>query len=64
MGQDLGGRDQDFVKEMMAQDRESNEEVTDSKDVPDITKMRDGKNIKKMENVINSTKNGHKSEVR
>ena len=58
MGQDLGEGDRDSVEVMMAQGEQSDEVVTDSKDVPEFTKMGNGENDNKMENVNNSTKNG------
>ena len=49
---------------MMAEGEQSDEVVTDFRDVPNITKMGDGFNVTKMEVFENSTKNGHNSEVR
>jgi hypothetical protein len=48
----------------MAQDRRGNEVAKDLRNVLDVTKMGDGFNVTKMENVKNSTKNGHLTEVR
>ncbi len=64
MGQDLEGPERDNTDATMARGDQSDEVVTDVVNVSNITKMGDGINMQKMENVKNSTKNGHKSEVR
>ena len=59
-----GGETRDNANESMAEGEQSDEVVTELKDVPDITEMEDGVNDSKMEVFENSTKNGHKPEVR
>ena len=64
MGQDLGEGDRDFVEEMMEEGEQSDEVVTELKDVSDISQMGDDVYVSKMEGFENSTKNGHLTEVR
>ncbi len=61
MGQDFEGGGRDTTDETMIQRTQSDEVVKDVTDIPITNKMGDGMNISKMENVKNSTKNGHNS---
>ncbi len=65
MGKDSRvGERRDNLDKSMAEGTRGDEVVTDATDVSNVTKMGNGGNITKVENINDSTKNGHYSEVR